>query len=82
MKPLWIKILIIAVSLPVVAFPALLSRCPDSNEAIMLLRFYPLYVVAAAICAFLCWPKRKEVTIILLVLMALTHAAMWVLVGY
>ena len=45
------------------------------------LRFYPVYVLAAGICAWLSYGRRPEVTWIILVLLILTHAAMWLLVN-
>ena len=80
-RPLWFKILVIACALPVLAYPALLSRCPAGGPAETFLWFYPIYVVVAAVCAWLCWQSRRETAWILLALMLLTHAAMWVLVN-
>ncbi len=80
-RPLWFKILVIACALPVLAYPALLSRCPAGGPAETFLWFYPIYVVVAAVCAWLCWPSRRETAWILLALMLLTNAAMWVLVN-
>lgn len=81
MKQLLTKIAIIAAALPVLAYPALLSRCPDEPTAALLVKLYPAYVLGAAICAWLCMRKRAEMTWILLVLMLLSHAAMWLLVN-
>lgn len=79
-RPLWIKLLIVLCSLPVLAYPALLAKSPAGGPVETFLWFYPVYVVVAAVCAWLCWPSRRETSWILLILMLLTHAAMWVLV--
>lgn len=76
------KLIIIIAALPVVAFPALLSQAPAGDGTVdLFLWFYPLYVVASAVCAWICRDKRPEVMWILVVLMLLTHAAMWLLVN-
>lgn len=76
----WIKAIIILVSLPVLAWPSLLSHCSSESTARTFLWLYPAYVIAAAICAWICRRRRPEVTWIIVLLMILTHAAMWVLV--
>ena len=79
-RPWWIKIIIIAVALPVLALPLMLEKAPANGQADGFLLFYPIYVVAAAICEWICWPRRPEITWILVALMVLTHAARWALV--
>lgn len=75
-----VTILIIVFMLPVLAFPTLLSLTPAGSAARTFVWFYPVYVIAAGICARICYPERRDVMWILLVLMALSHAAMWALV--
>lgn len=77
--PLWAKILVVVSTLPALDFFYLLSRCPAGGEAETLLKFYPLYTVVAAVCAWICWGRRTEVAWILIALMWLSHAAMFVL---
>lgn len=79
--PLLIKLLIILASLPIVMLPAIISNCnPMKYEEIKLfLMIYPFYVVASAIMAWMSYRSRPEITAILIVLMVLTHIAMWVL---
>lgn len=78
--PLWMTVLIIVCMLPVLAFPSLLSAAPSDSGPETLLWLYPLYVIASGVCAWICYPARKEVAWILLILMILSHAAMWALV--
>lgn len=71
---------IIMAALPVLAFPAMLSvSLPGADRYYLWL--YPAYVVAASILAYQCYGRRSEMTWIIIVLMLLTHLAMWVLVG-
>lgn len=76
----WVKAIIILVSLPVLAWPTLLSRCSTDSVARTFVWLYPAYVIAAAVCAWICRRRRPEITWIIVFLMILTHAAMWVLV--
>lgn len=78
--PLWLKIVIIACCAPVAGFFKLMSLCPPAAESRTLLWLYPFYVFAAGICAWMCAGSRRAVTWILLVLLLLTHVAMWLLV--
>lgn len=81
-RPRWVAAVAIIMALPAGQFPMLLQACPTQPEiARTLVWCYPFYVIAAAWLAYLCWPRRKEMTWILLALMALTHIGMWMLVG-
>lgn len=79
--PLWMTIVIIVCALPVLAFPTMLASTSADSPARTFVWLYPFYVIAAAVCARICYPSRPEVTWILLVLMILSHAAMWVLIN-
>ena len=41
---------------------------------------YPVYVILSCACEWKAWGRRPEVTWILMVVMLLTHAAMWALI--
>lgn len=71
---LWIVILFM---LPVLAFPILLSRTPDGFKIFLWL--YPIYVLTAGYLAYQCYDSRREMTYILLILLAFSHIAMWFL---
>lgn len=75
--PLWALAIIIIAALPVFSFPALLTSAPSDLRAIVWL--YPLYVLTAAWLAWACWPTRRLMSWILIVLMLLSHGAMWML---
>lgn len=79
--PAWMVAVIILAALPVVAFPTMLSQSASSaGENRLYLWIYPAYVVVAALLAYQCYGRRTEMSWILIVLMLLTHVAMWVLV--
>lgn len=78
--PAWVTAVIIVCMLPVVAFPTLLSMSAPDSAARLFVWFYPAYVIAAGICARICWRQRRDVMWILLVTMLMSHAAMWALV--
>ncbi len=74
------KWLLIILCLPLLAYPALIARCPAVSETETLVKLYPIYVIGAVWCAWRCLPDRKTVYWILVVLLALTHIAIWFLV--
>ena len=79
--PLWAKLLIIISALPVVSLPMIINQCSAARyeEIKMFLMIYPLYVLASAVMAWISYRQRREVSLILNVVMLLTHAAMWML---
>lgn len=79
--PLWAKLLIIISALPVVSLPMIINRCSAARyeEIKLFLMIYPLYVLASAVMAWISYRQRREVSLILIVVMLLTHAAMWML---
>ena len=81
--PWWVKFLIIVSVLPVVTLPMIIGKCGvmQYEEAKMFFMFYPLYVVASTILAWISYRQRPEMTIILILLLWLTHVAMWMLPG-
>ena len=77
--PAWMKVLIVALALPVAGFPLLLADAPDEGAVRLLVWLYPAYVAASAVCAWICYGQRREVTWILLALMALSHFSVYYL---
>lgn len=79
--PLWFLVLIIVSVLPVTAYPTLMSMWPMVNgyEMSVVLWLYPAYVIASCVFAYICWPTRRMESCILLVMLLLSHAAMWTL---
>lgn len=71
---LWIVILLMS---PVLALPVLLTRTPEEFK--MFLWLYPIYVLATGYLAYQCYSSRREMTYILLILLVLSHVAVWLL---
>lgn len=82
-RPWWLLVIIIIAALPVFAFPTLLSLMNEVNSEIKIITwFYLYYVIGTAYLAWICWPERKYMTWILLVLLLMSHVAIWCLALY
>lgn len=77
--PLWVKVLIVVMMLPLVGFPSLLSGLPEDHTVRLLVWLYPVYVIISGICAWMCWRQRPEITWILLILMLLSNLGVFYL---
>lgn len=75
----WATAIAVIICLPIISMPWLIAQCqPDSfNEK--LLWAYPFAVICGAYCAWKSMPDRPEVFWILIAVIALTHAAVWLL---
>lgn len=77
--PLWAKMIICIMALPLLAFPFILADSPADSSLRLFVWFYPAYIIISAICAWMCWRQRQEISWIIIVLMLLTHLAMYYL---
>lgn len=78
--PLWFKILVVVLMMPVAGLPTLLSSMGGvENPVKMLIWLYPAYVLVTGICATMCYRSRRELSWILLVLMLLSHLGVYYL---
>lgn len=77
--PWWVKILIIILFLPVFGLPKLLAGNPETDTAKILIKFYPIFVLIACVCAWYAYKQRPELTWIVLFMLALSHIAMYLL---
>lgn len=75
--PRWVYWVVFIISTPVFALPWLLPSTPEEHK--MLLWIYPLYVIGTAFLVIKCWTQRREMALILLILMVLSHLAVWYL---
>lgn len=80
--PWWIIVLIIIAMLPGFSFPQLLSATEPDTQARVFVWLYPAYLLAAGWLAYICYPRRQTVTWMILILMLMTHAALWTLIIY
>ncbi|MDE5785518.1 MAG: hypothetical protein K2H98_03210 [Duncaniella sp.] len=80
--PLWIKVLIIILLLPLFSTPALLSALPpDHQEWRSIVWGYPFYLILSGWLAWKSYSSRPAVAWILMILMVMSTAAMWMLVN-
>ena len=79
--PVWFSILVIIAVLPLGAYLLLLEAMPAAESSSRtLLWLYPPYVLLAAFCSWRAYGLgRREVAWIVLILLLLTHAAIWLL---
>ncbi len=77
--PFWVKALIVAMMLPLAGYILLLSGLPDDHTVRLLVWFYPAYIIASGVCAWMCWKERPEITWILLVIMLLSNSGIYYL---
>ncbi|MDE5988126.1 MAG: hypothetical protein K2F88_03840 [Duncaniella sp.] len=79
--PLWMTLLIILFLLPAFSFPVLAANIPAGNEAVKtFVWLYPFYMLLSGWLAWSAYPGRSYISWILLLLMALSTAAVWTLV--
>lgn len=78
--PRWFLAVVVIVLLPLLWFPYLLDVCPAESQSRTMLWIYPLYAVLSAYLSWQCYPQRRAVAWILIVLLILSHAAAWLLV--
>lgn len=77
--PIWMGIVIALAMIPALIFPFRMGAMPTDATARYLIWFYPAYVIGSGVCAWLCYPQRKALAWILIVLMILSHMAMYML---
>lgn len=74
--PWWMGMIIVAAMIPALIVPFHMNGLATDPTAKYLTYFYPAYVIASGICAWLCYPQRKALAWILIVLMLMSHAGM------
>lgn len=78
-RPRWLIVMVIALLLPILAYPTLLDAMPPVGINVTLLKFYPFYVLLSGWCMLICYPSRRDMMWILAILVVLSHAAIWYL---
>lgn len=68
---------VLVLMLPLLAFPHLLAVTPEEHKTLLWL--YPPYVITSGYLACKCYPSRVELSCVLLLLLLLSHVAIWLL---
>ena len=82
-RPWWLALIVIILLLPAFAIPELLSMQSDAagnpfpDSVRVLTWLFPLVCVAYAILIWLCWPSRRFISWMLVVMSALTSASIF-----
>lgn len=75
--PKWLYLVVFIFLVPLFLYPRLLAS--TSEEYKVLVWLYPFYVIGIGFLSLKCFAQRREITIILLILMLLSHIAVWYL---
>lgn len=74
--PLWTLAVLVSSVLPIVGWPWYMTHLDPCKEgAAFLTVVFPLFVVLCGYLAYKCYPYRREIAYILLVIMWLSYAA-------
>lgn len=73
--PRCILVIVILLMLPLLAFPWILSTAKPEFRT--LVAMYPVYVLATGFLSYQCYVSRRELFYILLVLLIMSHVAIW-----
>lgn len=77
--PRWFTILTIVLLLPLLQIPFLLSMCQPESPSRTFIWIYPFYAILSAYFAMQCYPQRRAMAWILLLLLIMSHTAIWFL---
>lgn len=79
--PWWFTVMTLAVAAVALVLPFTGTSAPSGGEWSFLLKLYPLYVLASGVLAWMCYPRRRAMAWILLILLLLSHGAVWMLLN-
>lgn len=74
-RPLWVTLVTLIALAPLALYPALLNHTEPGMG--IFAKLYIPYALFTAALAWICWPRRRDMFWILLILLILSHAAMW-----
>lgn len=77
--PRWFAVVVVILLLPLFQFPYLLGVCPENDPARTMLWIYPFYALFTGYLAWQCYPQRRALAWVLLVILLLSHLAIWIL---
>ncbi len=74
-RPWWVTLLCVFVALAGIVGPILVLATATDSPLRPLMWAFPAYTAATAVCAWICWNQRKEVSWILIAVAVLATAA-------
>ena len=74
--PWWFVVLCVILALPVFFIPLYDDMAVLRDTLGWLDTYYPVYIVAALLCALLCYPRRREVAWILIGIVIISHMSL------
>lgn len=75
--PRWFAVVILVLLLPLFQMPYLLSVCPADSPARTFIWIYPFYALLSGYLAWQCYAQRRALAWILLILLLMSHTAIW-----
>ncbi len=78
-SPLWFKILVLVLLLPLFSWPGImtdiLNGSEERNSATLLVLLFPIYAILSAYYAYRCYDDRRELSWILIGILVLSYIA-------
>lgn len=78
-RPWWFTTLLILLVVPAFGTPWLLADAPTDSLLELLIKWFPAYLILSAVCAWLAYPARREVSWILVAVMALSAGSLFMI---
>ena len=74
--PQWFIIILIAAALPLLAWPSVMAAVPSGDIAGTLAMLFPIYAIVSLYLAYRVFPRRPDLSWILIAILLLSYGAM------
>lgn len=78
-RPWWFTLILIILVLPALATPWVLADGPVGSTLDKLIKWFPAFLILAAVCAWLAYPQRRDVAWILVAIMLISASSLFIL---
>ena len=78
-RPWWFTVILVMLVLPAFGTPWLLADAPAGSLLYGLIKWFPAFLLLAAICAWYSDPQRRDVAWILVAVMALSASWLFII---
>lgn len=78
-RPWWFALILVLLVLPAFSTPWLLADAPADSLLQILIKWFPAFLLLAAVCAWFAYPQRRDVAWILVAVMALSAASLFMI---